>query len=384
MNKNKIVMLIIAVVVSVFALSSCSNQTSNSDKPTTTEIASDTSELEKTQVVSEAETQSESQTEENTTIEEQEESTQAESVDAKKIVNLSPPLFSVLCLLDAQEQVVGTNPRTFNSANADVLNLVAPNYKNINSDFVGSDFKVNKESLLQLEPELILTYGKFAEDLKELDIPIENLMIKSFDPKETTLYWESKLSEILGIDNPEKIKKAWDNTDGILERVDEDKKLKGLYIFANTQKGLFVSGHKSYGNFFMEMLGIENVAKKVGQEQQNALSVEVSMEQINAWNPDVIFVGMGTPAQKILNAEIPNQNWENISAVNEKMVFTIPQGIYSWFALCSDSPLMPLWMMKSVYSDKLSEEEFKAIVIDFYQDAYGVELNDELYNGLFQ
>ncbi len=302
----------------------------------------------------------------------------------KNIVNLSPPIFSMLCALDVENQVVGTNPRAFGSANEQILKLVYPNYKNINVDFVGADFRVNKESLLNLKPDIILSYGSFAEELKDLNIPIENLMIKSFDSKETTLYWENKLSEILEIENPKKMQKAWANTDKIIEKLDKTEKIKGLYIFSNTPKGLFVSGEKSYGNSFMNMVGIENVAKDVGLEKQNAISVEVSMEDINKWNPDIIFIGMGLEADKILEGKIPNQNWENINAVKNGMVFNIPSGMYDWFAPCSDSPIMPIWMAKVSRDNFISDDDFYKVVKDFYRETYDLDLTDETINTIFR
>ncbi len=80
----------------------------------------------------------------------QDENKEQISNNSKRIVNLSPPLFSVLCMLDAGNQVVGTNPRTFTSANENIMEIIYPEYKNINVDFVDADFRINKESLLKI------------------------------------------------------------------------------------------------------------------------------------------------------------------------------------------------------------------------------------------
>ena len=58
------------------------------------------------------------------------------------------------------------------------------------------------------------------------------------------------------------------------------------------------------------------------------------MEQIQAWNPDMIFVFQGVPAGAYLKNNIEGQDWSMIKAFQEKKIYDIPKTTYSWAAPC--------------------------------------------------
>ena len=80
-----------------------------------------------------------------------------------RIVNLSPPVYSMLLTFpQLADSVVGVNPRTFSTSNPQVLHIVNPSAKNIDTSFVNNDFTINVESLASLQKKryglLITTY----------------------------------------------------------------------------------------------------------------------------------------------------------------------------------------------------------------------------------
>ncbi|MDO5717716.1 MAG: ABC transporter substrate-binding protein [Tissierellia bacterium] len=285
--------------------------------------------------------------------------------------------------MDLEDEVVGVNPRTFNSANPKILKCINPDYEEIDTKFVNTDFKVNKESLLNLNPTIVLLYGKFRDEgLSNLQIPVENLKIATMDPEEITIYWEEALSDIFKIDNQNKLKNAWDKTNSILSENSKDREVKGMYIFSN-MKGIMVSGKNSYGDRFMKLVGIENVAGELEGFNEGAGQAEVSMEQIHEWNPDIIFVGTGAGAKDMIEGNIPNQNWENLDAVKNGKVYDIPNGVYNWGMPCSDSPLLPIWMLNKVDEEAITKEEVDQYIKDFYKTAYDLDLDDELLDNIY-
>jgi iron complex transport system substrate-binding protein len=137
-----------------------------------------------------------------------------------------------------------------------------------------------------------------------------------------------------------------------------------------------VYGNGSYADAWFEKSGLTNVAKDVKG------CAEVSMEQLYDWNPDYIFVFIGSPASAMQNNKIDGQDWSLLSAYENKRIIDIPQSIFSWGAPCSDSPLMPLWLTSQCYSELLSKNTFKTLYSDYYNRMYNIELKDELMESI--
>ena len=311
-----------------------------------------------------------------------------ETVHVKKqgeviIVNLSPPVYSMLQTFPGlKDSVAGVNPRTFSTSNPKVLAAVNPNAKNLNSSFLNNDFSVNAESLAALEPTIILYYGEFEKKgLDNLSIPMVNMQINDMDSESLTQKWEKMIADIFKTDNGNKMEKQWTKTNEILSATLKDgKNIRGLFIFSTVGGKIMVSGNKSYGGNFLRKAGIENVAELDGFAE-GAGQVEVSMEQINEWNPDIIFInsiriGKNNTSAKTILENTDTRNWSFIKAVKDKKVFDIPQGTFSWGMPCADSPLMPLWMLTKIAPEKYSEFEFKKKIKTYYKEVYDTELED--------
>ncbi len=321
--------------------------------------------------------------EENKIIEAAKEEVEEESKE-NRIVSLSPPIFSMLALKGVQDDVVGLTPVTFKSANEKVIEVICPNKDKINVDFIGQDFKVNIESLLNLDPSLILYYGKFqGEDLDKTNVPNYKLRGDTMDPEELTLYWEEQLSEILNMENEKKMEKAWQKSKDIIGENHQETKMKGLYLFSNV-KEIQVSGSNSYGDAFMKMAGIDNVASDIEGFKEGAGQAVVSMEQIHEWNPDIIFIASGSSAQDIIENKIPNQNWDNINAIKEKKVFNIPVGSYNWGMPCADSSLLPVWMVHCLNPEVIEKDYIRDLVKEHYIETYQVEIDDEIIDSILE
>lgn len=285
-----------------------------------------------------------------------------------RIVNVSPPVYSILLTFPClRKSVVGINPRAFSLSNPHVLAAVEPNAKELDTAFVNNDFSINVESVAALEPTLILYYGEHQKKgLEHLNIPLVNMHIKDMDSETLTQKWETVITETCKVANHNKMKIQWEKTNEIIKKVlkpGSGKKLKSLFIFSTVGGKITVSGNNSYGGNFLKKAGIENVAD-IGGFTEKTGQAEVSMEQINAWNPDIIFVNSIGADSKASTAKTIIENtgaadWSFIQAVKDKKVFDIPQGTYSWGVPCADSPLMPLWLLTKTHPETYGEKEFK-------------------------
>lgn len=297
--------------------------------------------------------------------------------EIQKVVIITPPVTSVLLeVIPDKNMIVGLSPKSFAFSNAEVMAKLFPKFKEVDTSFVGDNFAVNAEALLQLDPDIILYYGENQKKgLTNTGLPIIDFFPKGkTDPKDVSIAWDNLLREIFEKDSSEGLQSEWTASDQkskeLLEkRTGESKSV--LCIFSNAGGSLVVSGSSSFDSYaqsFFEKAGLRNAASGISG------TAEVSMEQIYQWNPDVIFVFHNAPAQAILNTTIEGQDWSLLTAWKNKAVYDIPQTAYSWVTPCADSPLMPLWLISKAYPELYSEAEFRSELSAYYERLHRVTL----------
>ncbi len=100
----------------------------------------------------------------------------------------------------------------------------------------------------------------------------------------------------------------------------------------------------------------------------------VSLEQVLAWNPDVIVVQGYSGAYDIITTD---PDWANITAVKNGMVVTMPTSPFNW----ADRPpsvnrfIGLLWMTKVLYGDRF-DIDLVARAIDYYKVVYSVDVSE--------
>ena len=147
---------------------------------------------------------------------------------------------------------------------------------------------------------------------------------------------------------------------------------KYLYINTYSDSGLVIAGAKSFAAWWTDLLGAENLGAR-------ATNSSVNMEQIYEWNPDKIFIltfSDKTPAD-IYNNTVGEDDWSGITAVKEEQVFKYPFGMHRWWPPCTDTPLAMWWSAKTAYPELFTDVDMDAMVKEYYQKWYGMELTDE-------
>lgn len=299
--------------------------------------------------------------------------------EIQKVVIITPPVTSVLLeVIPDKNMIVGLSPKSFAFSNAEVMAKLFPKFKEVDTSFVGDNFAVNAEALLQLNPDIILYYGEIQKKgLVNTGLPIIDFFPKGkSDPKDVSIAWDNLLREIFEKDSSEGLQSEWAASDQksreVLEKQTGGSK-SALCIFSNAGGSLVVSGSSSFDSYaqsFFEKAGLRNAASGISG------TAEVSMEQIYQWNPDMIFVFHNAPAQAILNNTIEGQDWSLLTAWKNKAVYDIPQTAYSWVTPCADSPLMPLWLISKAYPELYSEAEFRSELSAYYERLHRVTLTD--------
>lgn len=284
------------------------------------------------------------------------------------------------------KQVVGVGPWAFLHADMNVLRDMKPDIDRITTRFINVDYSVNMESLLGLHPDMIFYYGKSQDDhLERAGVPVVNLDEgghSKYDPVQAQSYWETTFEDSLGLPHTEKFSKAWGHT---LKDVYpfaltiRQQHVRALYLEQSDGKILRVSGPHTYGDSYLKMAGMENVAENLKVSGDAGRYINVSMEQIMQWNPDVIFVVFGS-AKAILNNRTPGQEWHGIRAWENKKVFSTPVGLHNWGGLSAETPLLPLFMISKLDPELVSEADMKTMTQRYYKNMFDYAIPNRLLN----
>ena len=300
------------------------------------------------------------------------------SGEIQRVVIISPPTTSVLLgVLSDPDRIVGVNSRAFTTSNTEIVSKLFPNWNGVETSFVSEGFVSNTEELLNLRPDLVFYYGEAQKSgIENLGIPIVDMMKKGdTNPETVTIAWDNLMRKIFEVDDSVSLQNEWNASDKTGAEVFDTyagEKKTALFLFSNTGGVISVYGSGTYADTWFLKSGLSNVAAEISGQ------AEVSMEQLYEWNPDFIYVFIGSPASTMLNNKINGQDWSLLSAYKNKTIFDIPQGIYSWGAPCQDAPLTPLWMISKSYPELLSESDFKMLFQDYYRRMYKITLEEEL------
>jgi iron complex transport system substrate-binding protein len=152
-----------------------------------------------------------------------------------------------------------------------------------------------------------------------------------------------------------------------------DSDRKTVY-YAYGDDGLQTSpSHSTHGQL-IDLIGGKNVADSLNQGNTTS-GVQVSIEQVISWNPDIII----TNDQNFYDSVYNNSNWAHIKAVQNKDVYVSPQSPFKWF----DRPVganmiigVP-WTAKVIYPEDYKDINMVDTTKEFYSEFYHVDLSDD-------
>ena len=148
---------------------------------------------------------------------------------------------------------------------------------------------------------------------------------------------------------------------------------KKTVYYAQGDDGLQTNpSHSTHGQL-IDLVGGENVADSASQGNTTN-GIQVSMEQVISWNPDVII----TTDPEFYSNVYSDSNWQKIDAVKNKEVYLSPQSPFKWF----DRPVganmiigVP-WTAIVIYPDEYKDIDMVGATQEFYSDFYHIDLSD--------
>ena len=97
----------------------------------------------------------------------------------------------------------------------------------------------------------------------------------------------------------------------------------------------------------------------------------VSLEQVVAWNPDVIILGGEAGS---FDAASAGPLWRTVKAVQDGRVYRNPAGVYEWDRYGAEYALQLQWAAKTLHPDLFAGADLVAVTRAFYRDFFSYPL----------
>lgn len=313
--------------------------------------------------------------------------------EPKRVVITFWPMGSAYILFQGSaESVVGMDPNILSASKYSLLRKIDPNLNRIDSSFMDQAGEINEEALIKLKPDLALipAYAvKQLESLEKLGVPtlVFDVTTADFNTVETFTSWVDLLGRAFGKEGKATaikdygaavLKEIADKTSGL---TDADKpKVLLLTNYNASAKG--TSGAKQFARFEIESTGGLHVGRDVKET-----FIQLNMEQIYKWNPDVIYLTTFSPYKPedlYNNTAAPGDDWSSVAAVKNRRVYKFPLGIFRWYPPSADSPLSLLWQAKNNQPELFADLDLNARIRDYYKKLYNIDLTDADLASIFE
>lgn len=244
---------------------------------------------------------------------------------------------------------------------------------------------INYEAVIAANPTIALNCGKINDAMvsdcdalsKSLGIPVIAVDNELNNAAEAFRF----MGELLGVeDHAEELAEYSEKifTDiASLADIPEDEKVS--VYFGNGEDSLETAPRGSQHAQILDAVNVTNVADL---ELGDGSRVQISAEQLLAWNPDVIVVNGEPKADKSGNSAaediLSNPDYASLKAVQDNKVYGTPNAPFSWV----DRPAGPnrligmRWLSAVVYPEYIKcdvNEEIR----EFFNLFYHVDLSDE-------
>ncbi len=301
------------------------------------------------------------------------------------------PMPSVYCMFaGSAERLIGMSPSSKAAAENSLLAEIMPEICDVSTDFMTGG-EVNVEELLAMNPDIVFVNASQEEEYKKLvaagftAVAVSTTAWGS-DSVETFEGWITLLGEVLGEEDKaagitEYGREVYNMIQERVATVEESKKPRIMFLYNYKNGTIKTSGNNHFGQYWAEASGAINVA-----QDHDARGLEINMEQIYEWDPDMIFITNFVPylAEDLYNnAGCEGHDWSVVRAVQEEKVYKCPLGVYRWYPPSSDTPLMLLWLAQTIYPELFEDIDLAQEMKDYYMNFYNIELTDEDIEKIF-
>jgi iron complex transport system substrate-binding protein len=303
----------------------------------------------------------------------------------KRAVILQHQSLNIAVQLDALGQVIGVLDEWKKQLGAGFTRL-APGVEKL--AMPGGLTSVNVEELLKLQPDVVIVTNYAPADMRArieaVGLPVVAVSLLAVPPEEAvklnpTVTDEPAAYEAGFRDGVRLIAEVFGKKDAgeaLLTAAGETRalvtgRLKDVAPEARVRAymanpDLTTYGRGKYTGLMMERAGALNVAAASIQGYK-----QVSIEQVIAWNPSVIFVQDRYPA--VVQEIKASPAWSSIAAVRDGRVVLMPEYAKAWgYPMPEALSIGELWMAKQLYPARFVDIDVDARADAYYRRFYRV------------
>lgn len=305
-----------------------------------------------------------------------------------RVVVLQHQALNIVNQLNGMDKVVGVLSSWKKRLGKDYIRL-APSLEKL--PMPGDLKSVNIESILALKPDVVFVTHylpkEYITQMEKLHIPVVAISLfkspskkeaQKLNPtlKDVAFTYDQGLYDAIYLigevinhqkDAKELVdytKQAQERLTTLMQRVDKTHPVK-VYM-ANPDMTTYGSG--KYTGIMMERAGALNVAaKKIKGYKQ------VSMENVLAWNPEVILVQSRYPS--VVTEIKKDAAWKQIDALKNNRIYLMPEYAKAWgHPMAEALAIGELWLAKKLYPKEFKDidmqKEADAFYLKFYRMPY--------------
>ncbi|MEN4704133.1 ABC transporter substrate-binding protein [Pantoea agglomerans] len=300
-----------------------------------------------------------------------------------RIVVLQHQTLNLLVQMNATDKIVGVMAN-WKQQLGDSYARLAPELNQ--KATLGDLTHVDPEKLVALHPHVVFVTNyapqEMIDSITALGIPVVAISLRHDEPGEKAkmnpsirdeeMAYDKGLREgitLIGeiINKPAEAKALITATDegrkivsDRLKDVPAEKRIRAY--MANPELTTYGSG--KYTGLMMLHAGAVNVAAATVKGFKT-----VSMEQIIAWDPQVIFVQDRYPS--VVNEINSSPQWQAIDAVKNHRVWLMPDYAKAWgYPMPEAMGIGELWMAKKLYPQKFQDVDMNKLANKWYQRFY--------------
>lgn len=140
-----------------------------------------------------------------------------------------------------------------------------------------------------------------------------------------------------------------------------------------SQGTLRVDGADTLIDTWITLAGGANAAADARGDGGNNNAVTIDLEQLAAWNPDVLIMqAPGTPPAELVGQPV----WRDLAAVTGNRVYLNPAGVFPWDRYGPEAALQLQWAGQQLHPDLFSDLDIRAEAREFYRTFLSYELTD--------
>ncbi|MGW0252064.1 ABC transporter substrate-binding protein [Nocardia goodfellowii] len=283
------------------------------------------------------------------------------------------PAPSIFAAVDrSYDRIVGINQSTLVANKGGMFSTIFPASAN-SKVIAGSNFVPNIETLLELDPDVVVQWGDRGPDVID---PIGNagypVVGLKYGTQEDLESWITLFADIAG--KPERGKELvdWHHAEIAATRADvaaETTPRPRAMILSRTGEAYSTTSPKGYDGFQFDLVGADLVTKGFVSD-----AAQVTPEQILTWNPEVIMLSgfdESTPAEIYADPRLAGA-----SAVQNRRVYKTPLGAYRWQVSSIESPLMWQWMQEVLYPNTAGTD-MRANIRTSFDNLFGYKISEQ-------